>query len=107
YGDGDEMAARAIGSILDDGDADVLHLHAFTRPASLRAARAARRRGVAVVFTYHTPTASCVRGTLLHDGAEPCDGALVAQRCAACLLESRNVPRIVREALSRTPAGVA
>ena len=107
YGDGDEMAARAIGSILDDVDADVLHLHAFTRAASLRAARAARRRGVAVVFTYHTPTASCVRGTLLHDGAEPCDGSLVAQRCAACLLESRHVPRVVREALSRTPAGVA
>ena len=30
--------------------------------------RAARALGVGVVFTYHTPTASCVRGTLLRDG---------------------------------------
>jgi len=74
YGDGDESAARAIAAIIDDVGADVLHLHAFTRAASLRAARVAKRRGVAVAFTYHTPTASCVRGTLLRDGREPCDG---------------------------------
>ena len=104
YGDGDVQAARAIGAILDDVRADVLHLHAFTRAASLRAARAARRRGLSVVFTYHTPTASCVRGTLLRDGHEPCDGALIAQRCTACLLESRGVPLAAREALSRAPS---
>lgn len=103
YGEGDEDAARAIGAILDDVGADVLHLHAFTRAASLRAARVARARGVAVVFTYHTPTASCVRGTLLHDGREPCDGALIATRCTSCLLESRGVPSPVRTALARAP----
>ena len=104
YGEGDAVAAEAIGGILDDVRADILHLHAFTRAASLRAARVARRQGVAVVFTYHTPTASCVRGTLLHDGHEPCDGSLIAQRCTACLLESRGVPLAVREVLSRIPA---
>src|SRR6185295_18504608 len=107
YGDGDETAACALASILDEVDADVLHLHAFTRAASLRAVRAAKRRGVAVVFTYHTPTASCVRGTLLHDGVDPCDGRLDAQRCAACLLESRHVPTVIREALSRLSPAVA
>jgi glycosyltransferase involved in cell wall biosynthesis len=104
YGEGDAAAADAIGGILDDVRADVLHLHALTRAASLRAARVARRQGVAVVFTYHTPTASCVRGTLLHNGDEPCEGSLIAQRCTACLLQSRGVPLAVREALSRTPA---
>ena len=106
YGEGDPAAAKAIGAILDDVRADVLHLHAFTRAASLRAARLARRQGVAVVFTYHTPTASCVRGTLLHEGREPCDGTLIAQRCTSCLLESRGVPMAVREALSRAPAAL-
>ena len=106
YGEGDEAAARAIAAILDDVDADVLHLHAFTRAASLRAARLARRRGVAVTFTYHTPTASCVRGTLLRDGREPCDGALVAQRCTTCLLQSRGVPSPVRDIVSLAPAAL-
>ena len=103
YGDGDETAARAIATIVSDVEADVLHLHAFTRAASLRAARLVRARGVAVAFTYHTPTASCVRGTLLRDGRDPCDGALVAERCASCLLESRGVPLPLRTMLSRAP----
>ena len=104
YGEGDASAADAIGRIVDEVGADVLHLHAFTRAASVRAVRAARQRGAAIVFTYHTPTASCVRGTLLRDGRVPCDGALIAQRCTACLLESRGVPLAVREALSRAPS---
>ncbi len=104
YGEGDEAAARSLAAILDDVDADVLHLHAFTRAASVRAVRRGETGGRGVVFTYHTPTASCVRGTLLRDGHEPCDGALIAQRCAACLLESRGVPAGIREALSRAPS---
>jgi len=106
YGEGDEHAARSIADLLVEVDADVLHLHAFTRAASVRAARAAKRAGARVVFTYHTPTASCVRGTLLRDGHEPCDGALIAQRCAACLLESRGVPAAARAALSRAPVAL-
>jgi glycosyltransferase involved in cell wall biosynthesis len=103
YGEGDETAARTLVDILDDVQADVLHLHALTRAASLRAVRAARRKGARIVFTYHTPTASCVRGTLLRDGREPCDGALIAHRCAACLLQSHGVPPMIRHALARAP----
>ena len=103
YGTGDETAAEAIAAILHDVRADVLHLHAFTRAASVRAMRAAKRTGSRVVFTYHTPTASCVRGTLLHHGQDPCDGDLIAQRCAACLLESRGLPAAISEVVSRAP----
>lgn len=106
YGEGDALAAESLGAILDETRADVLHLHAFTRAASLRAVRVAKQQGVRVVFTYHTPTASCVRGTLLHNGHEPCDGSLIAQRCTACLLESHGVPLAAREALSRAPSAL-
>lgn len=107
YGEGDHAAATALDRILERVAADVLHLHAFTRAASVRAARLAHRRGVAVVFTYHTPTASCVRGTLMRDGRVPCDGTLDAQRCTACLLESRGASILTRAALSRVPAAIA
>ena len=106
YGEGDPVSAAAIDRILADTKADVLHLHAFTTAASLKAVHVARRRGVAVAFTYHTPTASCVRGTLLRDGREACDGELIEQRCASCLLESRGAGDAVRELLSRLPSTV-
>src|SRR5688500_5112828 len=107
YGEGDVRAADAIAAVLSEERADVLHLHAFTRAASLHAARAAHRLGVGVVFTYHTPTASCVRGTRLRDGHAPGDGALDARRCTAGLLESRGLPLAVREPLSHIPPTVS
>src|SRR2546428_13083385 len=39
YGQGDLQAAAAFGQLLDDEEPDVVHLHAFTRGASLRLVR--------------------------------------------------------------------
>src|SRR4051812_49691449 len=60
YGAGDLAGAEKFDAILARQRPDVVHFHAFTMGASLRMAEAARRRDLPVVFTYHTPTASCV-----------------------------------------------
>jgi glycosyltransferase involved in cell wall biosynthesis len=106
YGAGDPQAAQAASRILDEEKPDVAHLHAFTSGVSLRVARAAKERGVPVVFTYHTPTVSCLRGTLLEQGRHVCDGVMEARRCAACVMEERGVPAAGRAALSYLPGGV-
>jgi len=110
YGDGDAQAAAAFAGILDDAAPDVVHVHAFTRGASLRLVRAAKSRGIPVVFSYHTPTVSCQRGTLLRWGTDVCDGALDVTTCAACALHAHGLrrplanlvaglPRLVRRAV--------
>jgi glycosyltransferase involved in cell wall biosynthesis len=93
YGDGDPVAAREFGRILDDEKPDVVHLHAFTRAVSLRVVLACKNRGILVVFTYHTPTVSCQRGTMMLWGETPCDGKVDLRRCTACTLQSRGLPR--------------
>src|SRR6266849_8885699 len=45
YGAGDVQAAQTFGRILDDERPDVVHLHAFSRGASVRLVREAKRRG--------------------------------------------------------------
>src|SRR5262245_39934301 len=65
YGEGDLNAAEGFARILDRERPDVVHLHAFTRACSLLLVRKTRHRGIPVVFTYHTPTVSCARGTLM------------------------------------------
>jgi glycosyltransferase involved in cell wall biosynthesis len=87
YGAGDELAAIEFAKILDEEMPDVVHLHAFTRAVSLRLVRAAKNRGIPVIFTYHTPTVSCQRGTLLLLGESICDGKLDVRRCAGCTLD--------------------
>jgi glycosyltransferase involved in cell wall biosynthesis len=106
YGRGDPVAAAEFGRVLDQECPDVVHLHAFTRGVSLLTVRAAKERGIPVFFTYHTPTVSCQRGTLMMWGREICDGILNVRRCTACSLEGRGMPRPVAISVSALSAMV-
>jgi glycosyltransferase involved in cell wall biosynthesis len=106
YGEGDELAAREFEKILEDERPDLVHLHAFTRGASLRLVRAARARSVPVVFTYHTPTVTCTRGTMMRWGRIPCDGEMLDQRCAACTLHGLGMNRVAAQTLSLMPSAL-
>lgn len=106
YGNGDPVGATAFAEILDQEHPDILHLHAFTRGVSVLAARAAKRRGIPIFFTYHTPTVSCLRGTLMLHGREACDGVLEVRRCAGCSLEGKGVPRSAAALVSALPVVV-
>ncbi|HEX7242283.1 MAG TPA: glycosyltransferase [Longimicrobiaceae bacterium] len=103
YGMRCDRAAAAFERVLEAERPDLVHLHALTRGVSPAMARAARRRGIPVVFTYHTPAASCQRGSLLEGGARPCDGRLEVARCAACSLGALGVPALAGAALARAP----
>jgi glycosyltransferase involved in cell wall biosynthesis len=106
YGDGDANAAARFGRILERERPDVLHLHAFTRACSVKLVREARSRRIPVVFTYHTPTVSCQRGTLLEFGRQPCDGSVRVSRCASCTLHGLGMNESVSRLLGRTPVAV-
>ncbi len=87
YGDGDELATSEFAKILDEEKPNIVHLHASTSAVSVRLVRAAKARNIPVIYTYHTPTGSCQRGTMMHWGSEPCDGIMEAQRCSVCTVD--------------------
>lgn len=103
YGEGDPRAAALFGRILDEERPDAVHVHAFTRAVSVLLVRAAKQRGLPVFFTYHTPTVSCQRGTLMFRGKEPCDGVLRVRRCTSCTLEGQGLPAPAAYLLSYVP----
>jgi len=103
YGDGDPAAAAAFEKVLDAERPELVHLHALTSAISPRLAASVRRRGIRLVFTYHTPTVSCPRGSLRRWGKEPCTGELSSAHCTACTLQNLGVPRWVGELLARVP----
>ncbi len=106
YGPGDTLAATEFTRILDEEMPDVVHLHAFTRGVSLRLVQAAKERGIPVVFTYHTPTVSCQRGTLLLWGESFCDGKLDVTRCTGCTLNGLGIYAPLAVQLGRLSPGV-
>ena len=87
YGMGDRDAAAGFERILASENPDVVHLHALTRGVSLRIVRLAKQYGLPIVFTYHTPTVSCQRGTMMRGGLDKCDGQMNVHTCARCTLE--------------------
>ncbi len=65
------------------------HFHTFGR-SEAACAEILSARGVPCVFTYHTPSCSCRRGTLLLWGKGLCDGKIDATRCLACKINERS-----------------
>jgi glycosyltransferase involved in cell wall biosynthesis len=94
YGEGDKVAADGFGGVLDEEKPSLVHFHASSNAVSVMCLDECSRRGVPTVFTYHTATASCSRGTLMRWGARACDGKLRATTCAACMLHALGVPKV-------------
>lgn len=103
YGAPDERLAEHFDRLLERIAPDIVHLHAWSSAVSERLLTFARRRGIRTVVTYHTPTMSCPRGTMLLFGQTPCDGRLDVTRCTICTLRSHNVPAGFAWLLGHTP----
>ena len=101
YGMRDDKAVLEFAKILDDEKPDIVHMHALTRGASGELINEATKRKIRIVFTYHTPTVSCQRGTLLLFGKEVCDGKVEAKRCAACALNGLGLNTFLSRICSR------
>jgi glycosyltransferase involved in cell wall biosynthesis len=106
YGQSEEEAVKRVDQILERELPDVFHMHAFTRACSVGLVRAAKARNIPVVFTYHTPTVSCQRGTLLEFGDHPCDGRVDLARCTGCTLQGLGVNAFASRVLGQTPIAI-
>ncbi|MHB2020202.1 MAG: glycosyltransferase [Candidatus Xenobia bacterium] len=93
YGAGSREAAERFGRTLDQELPSIVHLHALTRGVSMHHVEQARRRGIPVIFTYHTPTVTCQQGMLLRGGdtGKVCDGVLDVDTCVRCLFQSKGI----------------
>lgn len=103
YGDGDPESAANFTAVLNRYRPDILHLHARSQAVSVLLARAAKAKGIPTVFTYHTPTVTCARGSMLRWGKKACDGEMRPERCAPCMLHGKGVSAPLAAAAGRLP----
>src|SRR5260370_14399645 len=106
YGALDPRAAQSFHALIAWLRPRIVHLHAHTAAVSARLVDAAHHVGAKVLLTYHTPTVSCARGTMMWMGRAACDGRLDVARCAACVLQSHGIPRPERDLLAPVPQPV-
>ena len=89
YGEGDPLASESFKKVLDEEKPDIVHFHAWSPAVSILLVREVKRRGIRMVQTYHTPTLSCPRGTLMRWGRTVCDGDLARRPCALCAIHGK------------------
>jgi glycosyltransferase involved in cell wall biosynthesis len=107
YGAPDEIAAEGFRTILHKLRPRIVHLHARTAAVSDRLIDIAHQYDSVVIFTYHTSTVSCVRGTMMAFGEEPCDGIIERRRCTACALNGLGVPKLLARLAASAPSALA
>ena len=106
YGQGDARFSRGLMDVVTSEHPDVVHFHAYSPAINGALAKAVRGAGPAIVATYHTPSVTCQRGTLLRFGHIVCDGRMQVGRCASCVLEHNGVPRPAADLVGRVPNAV-
>jgi len=109
HGTPDELAAHNFGQICLKFQPDVVHLHAHTAAVSHLLFDVAKAHYAKTVFTYHTPTVSCARGTMMYQGQSPCHGRIEVTQCTSCVLQKHDLPGWIGRTLARVPfsAGAA
>ena len=98
---------EAFRRLLADHRGAIYHQHSWTRGLGLRHLEAARALGLRTVLTVHVPAVTCLRGTMLRFGAEPCGGRVEAQACGACWAQGRGLPRPLAGPVARLPRAAA
>lgn len=107
HGQGLPLALAAYARLVAEVGPDVVHVHAYTPALNGGVVAAIRGTGVPVVTTYHTPTVTCHRGTLLRFGHVVCDGVMLVDRCSACVLQKNRIPRPFADLLGHLPVSLA
>jgi len=83
---------------------DLYHQHSWTYGCGLPHLQAAKRLGLPCVLTVHVPGVSCLRGTMMRNGEDICDGRVQAAKCGACWLQSRGLATGIGQIIARVPA---
>ncbi|MEH2136240.1 glycosyltransferase [Nostoc sp.] len=88
---------------LQQQKADIYHQHSWVTGCSIHHMRQAKQLGMPTVLTVHVPGYICLRGTMLLNGQQVCDGRIESVRCGNCWAMARGIPASLAPLLSRIP----
>lgn len=83
--------------------ADIYHQHSWCSDCGIHHLRAAKKLGLATVVTVHVPGMVCLRGTMMMQGKEACDGKINQTRCSTCWGIARGIPPAIAATFAKTP----
>lgn len=107
YGQVNPEALARWQRILDNLRPKILHVHARMPMLSSEVLAYARSISCKIIYTTHTPSSFCARGTMMEMGSTVCDGKIETVRCSKCVLQSLGAPKMLANLANSLPRSVA
>ncbi|MDJ0795476.1 MAG: glycosyltransferase [Calothrix sp. MO_167.B12] len=92
---------------LAEQKADIYHQHSWVTGCGIHHLRLAKELGMRTVITVHVPGNVCLRGTMLLNGEQVCDGQIDIVRCSNCWGTARQIPQWAAPIVSKVPQGLS
>ncbi|BAZ50331.1 group 1 glycosyl transferase [Nostoc sp. NIES-4103] len=92
---------------LQQQQADIYHQHTLVTGCSIHHMRQAKKLGMPTVLTVHLPGYICLRGTMLLNGQQVCDGRIEQTRCGSCWAMAQGIPSSLAPLLSKIPVSLS
>ncbi|QOV23333.1 glycosyltransferase [Anabaenopsis elenkinii] len=86
---------------------DIYHQHSWVTGCSIHHLMLAKALGMKTVITVHVPGNICLRGTMLLQGKQVCNGKINIVRCGTCWGMARNIPPWAAPVVARVPLSVS
>lgn len=99
--------AKSFAAMLDTVRPRLVHLHALSPGIGAACINVIVERNLPFLLTYHTPTLSCARGTMMAFGQSVCDGRYRSIRCTACVGQKLTKSLWKGALLGLVPAGLS
>lgn len=96
-------AEGSFRTLLEKLKPKIVHFHARTAVISDLLLKTARECSARTVYTYHTPTCSCIRGTLIRMGKDICKGMIDEYSCTTCILNKHGIPAPISWGITHLP----
>jgi len=103
----DPTSVASFASLVRQLKPKCVHFHGVTAAISDRHAAFLAQSGIPWLLTYHTPTVSCLRGSMMRMGQFECDGEMIERRCAACSLHSLGLPNWLAKTVANLPKSLS
>jgi glycosyltransferase involved in cell wall biosynthesis len=87
--------------------ADIYHQHSWVTGCGIHHLRLAKELGMRTVITVHVPGNVCLRGTMLLNGEQVCDGKIDTVRCGSCWGTARQIPQWAAPMVAKLPLGLS
>ncbi len=106
YQDNISLIYEKFLNILNEIKPNLILFHCYNILAEINLVHTIRNsyKNIRILFMYHHPSVTCLRGDLIQYGEKVCDGKVAPNKCTSCFAHYLGLPKILSQSLAYMPS---